>query len=398
MWLLILVQPLTGYMNSEPSSSISVALYQDIWKQIPIVSFLEETQEYVYATQSAQPYSGEELIRMMQEENMVEQETEEEAESLATEQEERMQETIVQNEEIADDREEENTEAENKNEESNVNEASGNDVIYIDEAGFQPAKEKSVVYTKEQLSDIEFIKSNFYTEDATTKIKESQLTYDKLLGFDGALKQDNSQPQILIYHTHSQETYIDSDPTRAETTIMGVGEYLTRILRDQYGFHVIHHLGQYDVKSRDYAYTEAAKGVEAVLAQYPSIEVVIDLHRDAVPENTKLVTTIQGKEVAKFMFFNGLSYTRELGELTSLPNPYVQDNLSFAFQMNLAAQEYYPGITRKIYLKGYRYNMHYRAKSLLVELGAQTNTVEEAMNACEPLAHIIAMVLKGETE
>ena len=129
MWLLILVQPLTGYMNSEPSSSISVALYQDIWKQIPIVSFLEETQEYVYATQSAQPYSGEELIRMMQEENMVEQETEEEAESLATEQEERMQETRVQNEEIADDREEENTEAENKNEESNVNEASGNDVI-----------------------------------------------------------------------------------------------------------------------------------------------------------------------------------------------------------------------------------------------------------------------------
>ncbi len=382
-------------MDSEPRENRAVAVYENIWEQIPMVSFLEDTEEYVYATQSAQPYSGEELIRMMQEENIQIQEVSEEQESSEAELTSTQSNESEPKETEAVER---NIEPESETETEVADTASGNDVIYIDEAGFRPVKEKSVVYTKEQLSDTDFVKDIFYTEDATTQIKESQLAYDKLVGFDATLKQDNSQPQILIYHTHSQENYIDSDSTRAETTIMGAGECLTRILREQYGFNVIHHLGQYDVESRDYAYSEAAKGVEAVLEQYPSIEVIIDLHRDAVPEDTKLVTTIQGKQVAKFMFFNGLSYTRAMGELTSLPNPYVQDNLSFAFQMNLAAQEYYPDITRKIYLKGYRYNMHYRAKSLLIELGAQTNTVEEAMNACEPLAHVIAMVLNGENE
>ena len=64
--------------------------------------------------------------------------------------------------------------------------------------------------------------------------------------------------------------------------------------------------------------------------------------------------------------------------------------------MQMVSNEYYPGITRKIYLKGYRYNMHYRGKTLLIELGAQTNTVEEIMNACDPLAHILSLVLTGE--
>ena len=64
--------------------------------------------------------------------------------------------------------------------------------------------------------------------------------------------------------------------------------------------------------------------------------------------------------------------------------------------MQATASEYYPGFTRKIYLKGYRYNMQYRGKTLLIELGAQTNTLEEAMNACPPLAHILSLVLSGE--
>ena len=152
------------------------------------------------------------------------------------------------------------------------------------------------------------------------------------------------------------------------------------------------------MESRDDAYAKAAVGLEEVLAQNPSIEVIIDLHRDAVAEGNKLVTNIQGMDMAQFMFFNGLSYTRARGELTSLQNPYIQENLSFAFQMKLTADEYYPGLTRKTYLKGYRYNLQYRPKSLLIELGAQTNTVEEAMNACKPMAHIISMVLKGENK
>lgn len=264
--------------------------------------------------------------------------------------------------------------------------------------GFVPAAAPVAIYSKQQLQEEGFIKQTFYTEDPTTQLQEAQVQYDTLMGFDATLKQDNSMPQILVYHTHSQEAYIDSNAADISTTIMGVGEHLCEILRTQYGFNVLHHMGQYDIESRDYAYSNAMIGLEQVLAENPSIEVIIDLHRDETNQDTKLVTTIQDIPMAKFMFFNGLSYTRELGTLTSLPNPYVQDNLSFAFQMQLAAEEYYPGLTRRIYLKGYRYNLHYRPKSLLIELGAQTNTVEEAMNSCEPLAHILSMVLNGENK
>ena len=72
---------------------------------------------------------------------------------------------------------------------------------------------------------------------------------------------------------------------------------------------------------------------------------------------------------------------------------YLEENLAFSFQMKLAAEEYYPGFARANYLKGYRYNLHYRPKSLLVEVGAQTNTLEEAKNAMEPLADLLHKVL-----
>ena len=263
---------------------------------------------------------------------------------------------------------------------------------------FVPVQAPVAMYSEQQLAEPGFIKSAFYAEDATTQIRTDQLQYDTLMGFDATLKQDNSNVQILVYHTHSQEAYIDSIPGDPSTSIVGVGEHLCEILRTQYGFNVLHHTGEYDVESRDNAYSNAMAGLDSVLAEHPTIEVMIDLHRDQTNPDTKLVTTIQDRPTARFMFFNGLCYTRALGELTNLPNPYVQDNLSFAFQMHLAAEEFYPGLTRRIYLKGYRYNLHYRPKSVLIELGSQTNTVEEAMNACDPMAHIIAMTLNGENK
>lgn len=263
---------------------------------------------------------------------------------------------------------------------------------------FVPMQTPVAKYTEQQLNDPAFIKTTFYAEDPTTQIRTDQLQYNTLMGFDAALKQDSSNVQILVYHTHSQEAYIDSIPGDTSTSIVGVGEHLCDILRTQYGFNVLHHTGEYDVESRDNAYSNAMVGLDKVLAENPTIEVMIDLHRDQTNPDTKLVTTIQDRPTARFMFFNGLCYTRALGALNNLPNPYVQDNLSFAFQMQLAAEEYYPGLTRRIYLKGYRYNLHYRPKSLLIELGSQTNTVEEAMNACDPMAHIIAMVLNGENK
>lgn len=247
-----------------------------------------------------------------------------------------------------------------------------------------------------QLTDYETLVRNFYAIDANTMAGSDQLAVEKLMGVDVTLPQEGEEPQILIYHTHSQETYADSVPGDSSTGIVGVGEYLTQVLTEQYGYHVLHHTGEYDVETRDNAYSKALPAVEQILAEHPSIQVVIDLHRDEVAEGTRLVTEVEGRPTAKFMFFNGLSRTRKTGDIDYLYNENQEANLAFSFQMQLKAAEYYPGLTRRIYLKGYRYNMHLRPRTLLIELGAQNNTLEEAKNACDPLAHILDLVLQGE--
>ena len=248
-----------------------------------------------------------------------------------------------------------------------------------------------------QLKDYESLVGNFYAIDANTMIGSDQLSVDKFMKIDMTMaKQEGEGPQILIYHTHSQEAFADSVPGDVNTGIVGVGEYLTQVLTEQYGYRVLHHTGQYDVETRDNAYSRALPEVEQLLAKNPSIQVVIDLHRDKVAQDTRLVTELQGRPTAKFMFFNGLSRTRKTGDIDYLRNENQEANLAFSFQMQLKAAEYYPGLTRRIYLKGYRYNMHLCPRTLLVELGAQNNTYEEAINACDPLAHILDMVLGGE--
>lgn len=262
-------------------------------------------------------------------------------------------------------------------------------------SNFHPAVQQ-VQIDRTQLADYETLVRNFYAIDANTMAGSDQLSVEKLLGMDMTLPQEGDGPQILIYHTHSQEAFADSVPGDVNTGIVGVGECLTKILTEQYGYRVLHNTGQYDVETRDNAYSRALPAVEQILAENPSIQVIIDLHRDEVAEETKLVTDIQGRPTARFMFFNGLSRTRKTGDIDYLVNENQEANLAFSFQMQLKAAEYYPGLTRRIYLKGYRYNMHLRPRTLLVELGAQNNTVEEAINACDPLAHILDMVLKGE--
>ena len=256
--------------------------------------------------------------------------------------------------------------------------------------GFVRAMTKVVEYPIEKLGDFDYLLQNFYRVDQTTTIDGSQLNAKNMLEQSMKLKSATGNPQVLIYHTHSQEAYADAVDDSG--SVLGVGEHLAQILRDTYGINVLHHMGEYDVDSRDDAYTKAAVGLEQVLSENPDIEVVIDLHRDGVPDTVHLATNINGRPTAQIMFFNGLSRTTA-GTISYLPNENLSTNLAFSFQMQLAAEEYYPDFSRAIYLKGYRYNMHYCPKSLLVEVGAQTNSVEEAMNAMDPLADILAKVI-----
>ncbi len=254
--------------------------------------------------------------------------------------------------------------------------------------------EKKVVINRQKLQDFDYLRQNFYQVDNSTTVNSELLDADKLLGKDMTIAENVDGPQILIYHTHSQEGYADSIPGDASTSVVAVGEYLTKLLTEQYGLQVLHHTGTYDAGDHANAYANALPAIKQILEENPTIEVVIDLHRDGVPDTTHLVTEINGKQTAQLMFFNGLSRTTSKGELTYLENPYIEDNLAFSFQMQLAADEYYPGLTRRIYLKGYRYNMHICPKTMLVEVGAQTNTLEEAKNAMEPLATLLAGILK----
>lgn len=253
--------------------------------------------------------------------------------------------------------------------------------------------EKKVTINRIKLQEFDYLRQNFYQVDNTTTVGAELLDVTQLLGKDMTLKENVNGPQILIYHTHSQEGYKDSIPGDPSTTVVGVGDYLEKLLEEKYGINVLHHKGVYDLPNRDNAYSTALPNIEKVLQENPTIEVVIDLHRDGVAEDRHLVTEVDGKPTAKLMFFNGLSKTTAQGDLAYLPNPYIADNLALSFQLQLTAEEYYPGLMRKIYLKGYRYNLHFKPKSMLVEVGAQTNTVQEAKNAMEPLADILGKVL-----
>lgn len=253
--------------------------------------------------------------------------------------------------------------------------------------------QKKEKINRKKLEDFDYLRQNFYQVDNTTTIGKEQLDVHKLLGVDMSVDTSVEGPQILIYHTHSQEGYRDSKNGDEKKSVMGLGDKLTALL-EQEGFRVLHHKGKYDVGDRDHAYSNAAPALEQILKEYPGIQVVIDLHRDGVPETTHLVTKVNGKKTAQIMFFNGLSRTTRQGNITYLPNPYIEENLALSFQLELAAKEYYPDFSRRTYLKGYRYNMHMCPKSILVEVGAQTNTYQEAENAMEPLADILCKVLK----
>lgn len=251
----------------------------------------------------------------------------------------------------------------------------------------------------EDLSDVSYLLRKFFVVDADTTADRALFSAETFLQKDLTIDQ-NDKPQILIYHTHSQEGYVDSVDGEEDTTVVGVGNYLTELLEEIFGYQVIHIKDAFDMVEgkleRSHAYNYALPVVEKVLEENPSIEVVIDLHRDGVNENTHLVTTVNGKPTAKIMFFNGLSRNSQGEDRTSIPNAYLADNLAFSFQLAYEAKSYYPDFIRCIYLKGYRYNLHVRPRALLLEVGAQTNTVEEAKNAMEPFSVILNKVLNEE--
>ncbi len=256
----------------------------------------------------------------------------------------------------------------------------------------------------EKLKDLDYLKSKFYIVDKRTDLLEGDVMPEEFLNMDFKIDTEKKGPKVLIFHTHSHEMFADSDPSKGMNEgIYGAGERLKDILENEYGIEVYHHDGQYDVVNGKGqilgAYERMEPDIRRILKENPSIEVVIDMHRDGVREDVHLVQEVGGKQCAQIMFFNGLCRLNEDGVLEnieSLPNTYLKENLAFSFNMQLMANSMYPNFTRRVYLSAYRYSLHMMPKSLLIEVGAQTNTKQEIYNSMEPLADILAGVLLEE--
>lgn len=252
------------------------------------------------------------------------------------------------------------------------------------------------------MQDFSYLKNNFYIVDSRTNLLAQDVDVAAALSLDFSIEQTKKEPKVLIFHTHAHEGFADSDMSKGlEQGIWGVGEELKTILETKYGVGVIHDTGQYDVVDGKGQITGAYERMEPkirkILAEHPSIEVCIDLHRDGVGEDVRLVTEIDGEKTAKIMFFNGMCRLNKDGTPTAidgLTNEYLKENLAFSLQMQVAAGQQFPGYTRKIYLNPYRFSLHMLPRSTLVEVGAQTNTRQEAKNAMKPLAAILAEVLQ----
>lgn len=243
-----------------------------------------------------------------------------------------------------------------------------------------------------------YLLKNFYIVDSSTSIDNSVFNTGKLLNMELSIKK-SKKPQILIFHTHgASEAFADSRKNKKSDSIIGVGDYLSKILREEYGYNVIHDKTPYDMINgridRNKAYNNAGNSIKKILKKYPSIQVVIDLHRDGVGNSVHRTTVINGKKTAQVMFFNGLSRNSS-GNINYLYNPNLQANLAFSLQMKIKSMEKYKNFAKPVYLKGYRYNMHLKKRYLLIELGNENNKVSEAKDAMKPLADVLNSVLMG---
>ena len=211
---------------------------------------------------------------------------------------------------------------------------------------------------------------------------------------------DTTEPQVLILHTHTTEGYMTyaadyyNAADRHRTTdhsrnVCAVGETV-RLTLAAYGIAAIHDTTLHDSPVYAGAYTRSAETAQAYLEQYPTIRVVLDLHRDAVAQGETLVrpvATVEGKEAAQMMIIAGVV------DSDALPHPHWEQNLTLAAHWQAALDAVSPDLMRPLNLTASRYNQHLSPGWLLVEMGAEANTVEQAVYSAQILGRTLAQLL-----
>ncbi|MBQ5840381.1 MAG: stage II sporulation protein P [Clostridia bacterium] len=212
---------------------------------------------------------------------------------------------------------------------------------------------------------------------------------------------NSAEPQVLLIHTHTTEGYMlydagyynaaDRARTRDESrNVCAVGEAVKRVL-EQAGIGVIHDTTVHDDPKYTGAYTRSAETVKKNLKKYPSIQVVLDLHRDAVMEGenglVKPTVTIDGKKAAQMMLLTGVVSTK------ALPHKNWEKNLTVAARLQQALDKDCPNLMRPLNLMASRYNQQLSTGYLLVEVGSEGNTLAEAVYSAELLGKTLAKLL-----
>ncbi len=205
-------------------------------------------------------------------------------------------------------------------------------------------------------------------------------------------------PQILIIHTHGTEAFTpdgsdqyqasgDYRTTDPDHGIRKVGHALGEAL-ETYGLDVLVDDGLYDWPNYDGAYARSGEAIEDYLAQYPTIRVVIDLHRDAIGDDTAVYKTVSDTlqpEAAQMMFVVGTDET--------LPHPNWRENLAFAMSLQGLLDREYPHLMRPALLSSNRYNQQLTPASVLLEIGTDGNTLAEALTSAELFAQVVGPAL-----
>lgn len=207
-------------------------------------------------------------------------------------------------------------------------------------------------------------------------------------------------PQVLILHTHTTEGYMtyeadyynaaDRHRTRDHTrNVCGVGEAV-RLALAAYGIVAIHDTTVHDSPVYSGAYTRSAEVAANYLEQYPSIQIVLDLHRDSIEEGGAVIrptAVVEGKKAAQMMFVTGVVSTE------GLPHPHWEQNLTLSAHWQAALDAVSPDLMRPLNLTASRYNQHLAPGWVLVEVGAEGNTIEEAVYAAQILGRTLAQLL-----
>lgn len=219
---------------------------------------------------------------------------------------------------------------------------------------------------------------------------------------DGVGEQDG--PLVLILHTHGEECYTEhvdmypeGEPTRSNDTeknVVRVGKEISDTLSD-FGIETLHCRKMHDSESFINAYSGSAASVREYLEEYPSIKIVIDVHRDAIirddGESIKAAVEIAGEDYAQIMFVVG---TNELGH----NHPDWQDNLSLALSLQQSIDSTYPSLCRSINLRNVPFNQQLSGGYLLLEVGTSANTLDEALRSARAFGENLARLLLSSGE